>query len=90
MNHAHRIEHFDQGVVVYVALDPDGLWARSNFPHPLITVDYDSDDQIIGVCAIGPRVSPTLRAYDAWLAEGADDPERLVAELGDAPAPVAA
>jgi hypothetical protein len=35
-------------VVRYVN-EPEGKWARSEFPHPLVTVDYDADDNVISI-----------------------------------------
>lgn len=32
----------------------DGIWHHSKFPHPLITVDYDANDKVIQVVALGP------------------------------------
>lgn len=48
-----RIEQFDGGRVLYVALDPDGIWARSEFPDELVTVDYNSQGVIIGIEVVG-------------------------------------
>src|SRR5687767_10442974 len=48
-----RIEQFDGGEVLYIALDPDGVWARSEFPDALITVDYNAQGSIIGIEALG-------------------------------------
>jgi uncharacterized protein YuzE len=48
-----RIESYDDGPVMYLAVDPDGAWARSEFPDALMTIDYDEDHRIIGVELIG-------------------------------------
>jgi hypothetical protein len=81
MSKAHRIEHLNDGHVVYIALDPDGVWARSEFPHPLITIDYDADGRVIGVSPAGPRIKATLNVYNEWLESGAHDTAMLVSKL---------
>jgi uncharacterized protein YuzE len=48
-----RIEQFDGGEVLYVALDPDGVWARSEFPDELLTIDYNAQGSLIGIEIIG-------------------------------------
>jgi uncharacterized protein YuzE len=48
-----RIEQYDGGEVLYIALDPDGVWAKSEFPDELLTVDYNAQGGIIGIEAIG-------------------------------------
>jgi uncharacterized protein YuzE len=48
-----RIEQFDGGEVLYLALDPDGVWARSEFPDELVTVDYNAQGGIIGIELLG-------------------------------------
>ena len=50
---ANRVEQYDGGDVLYLAIDPDGVWARSEFPDDLVTVDYDDDDNVIGIEVIG-------------------------------------
>lgn len=81
MSDAHRIEHLNEGQILYIALDPDGVWARSEFPHPLVTVDYDAEDRVIGISPAGPRITSTLDAYKHWLSTGGLDPSTLVSEL---------
>jgi uncharacterized protein YuzE len=48
-----RIEQYDGGEVLYIALDPDGVWAKSEFPDELITVDYNAQGGVIGIEVIG-------------------------------------
>jgi uncharacterized protein YuzE len=48
-----RIEQYDGGEVLYIALDPDGVWAKSEFPDELVTIDYNAQGGIIGIEAIG-------------------------------------
>jgi len=37
-----RIESYDGGDALYVAIDPDGTWARSAFPDELVTIDCNA------------------------------------------------
>lgn len=48
-----RIEQYDGGEVLYIAFDPDGKWAKSEFPDELLTVDLNAQGGVIGVEAIG-------------------------------------
>lgn len=43
-----------QGGVAYIAVDPDGEWARTSTPHLLVLTDYDNSDNLIGVTFAGP------------------------------------
>jgi uncharacterized protein YuzE len=74
-----RIEQYDGGEVLYVALDPDGVWARSEFPDELLTVDYNAQGGIIGVEAIGSlaRVGATAVLETLTSAENLDDREAV-------------
>lgn len=90
MAHAHRIEQLNEGEVLYIAIDPDGVWARSEFPHPLITVDYDADDNVIGISPAGPRIPSVLHTYEEWLCEDTKDPHELVSRLGETREPATA
>lgn len=78
---AHRVEQLNDGQLLYIAIDPDGIWARSGFPHPLVTVDYDAEGAVIGISPAGPTIDATLDIYRSWLAEGAEDPHELVRRL---------
>src|SRR4051794_2093301 len=74
-----RIEQYDGGEVLYLAVDPDGVWARSEFPDDLVTVDYDDSGELIGVEVIGDLAKNAreglLRALLA--AESVSDPEAV-------------
>lgn len=72
-----RIEQYDGGEVLYVALDPDGVWARSEFPDELVTVDYNAQGGIIGVEAIGSlaRAGATAVVEALTSADNLDDRE---------------
>ena len=83
MTRAHRVDELNDGDVVYVALDADGVWARSTFPHPLITIDHDEDDNVIGISAAGPRTDQLIAVYGEWHRETDRDHNRLVARLED-------
>lgn len=48
-----RVEQYDSGEVLYLAIDPDGVWAKSAFPDDLVTIDYNEEGDIIGVEVIG-------------------------------------
>lgn len=48
-----RVEQFDDGEVLYLAFDPDGVWAKAEFPDELITVDLNAQGRVIGVEVIG-------------------------------------
>lgn len=48
-----RIEQYDGGEVLYLALDPDGAWSHSEFPDELITLDYNSQGGLIGMELVG-------------------------------------
>jgi uncharacterized protein YuzE len=57
-----RIEQYDGGEVLYIALDPDGVWARSEFPDELVTVDYNAQGGVIGIEVIGSTARSAARA----------------------------
>jgi YD repeat-containing protein len=48
-----RIEITDAGTGLYVAVDPDGVPAKTTRPDELITVDWDAQGRVIGVEVIG-------------------------------------
>lgn len=33
----------------------DGEWARSEFPDPLVTLDFNAEGQLLAIELIGPR-----------------------------------
>lgn len=83
MAQAHRIENSNDGQIVYIALDPDGVWARSEFPHPLVTVDYDADEEVIGISAAGSKIDGTLEAFQAWHRATRRDTKPLIKSLNE-------
>jgi uncharacterized protein YuzE len=68
-----RIEQYDGDEVLYLAVDPDGVWAKSEFPHDLITVDFNSDGDIIGIEVIG-RLARLAREGVLQTVVSPDDP----------------
>lgn len=83
------IEQFDGGNVVNVALEPDGTWARSEFPHPLVVVDYDSDGRPIAIQAAGPVAKAVSDGALSALLEalGEDEAARTALHSALEPAP---
>jgi uncharacterized protein YuzE len=67
-----RIEQYDGGEVLYVALDPDGVWARSEFPDDLLTVDFNAKGDVIGIELIGSLARSAANAMvNAFLSSDA-------------------
>lgn len=76
-----RIERFDGERIVYIALDPDGVWARSEFPDDLITVDYNAQGNIIGIEALGSAAQMGAEALIKALVTGRESVERALEPL---------
>lgn len=57
-----RVEITDEGAALYVAVDPDGIWAQSAKPHELITVDADRQGRVIGIEAVGDPARQAITA----------------------------
>lgn len=36
-----------------VVVNPEGEWHHSRFPDPFLTVDYDVDDKVVRLVAVG-------------------------------------
>lgn len=60
---------------MYITMDPGGRWDRSEFPHRLVTLDYDSENNLIGIAVAGPATDKfvergvyefLLRDRDSW------------------------
>ncbi len=68
-----RVEITDEGAGLYLAVDPDGLWAKTTRPDNLITIDWDRQGRVIGIEAIG---SAARNALDALLGALRDFPAR--------------
>ena len=68
-----RVEITDERSALYIALDPDGKWAKTTQPDDLITIDWDRQGRVIGIEAIG---SAARHAIQALLRAVADYPVR--------------
>lgn len=76
-----RIELFDGGDVLYVALDPDGVWDRSEFPHELITLDYNASGKLIGVETIGSAARAAAQSLIGRVSEVTESSPQVKREL---------
>lgn len=78
-----RVEITDGGTALYLAIDPDGIWAKTTRPDDLITIDWDAQGRVIGIEAIG---SPAQRAIGALFSvlrqSPVADPDELRAAFG--------
>jgi len=72
-----RIEITDKGTALYLAADPDGVWAKTTRPDDLVTIDWDAQGRVIGIEAIGSAARTTISACVAAL-------KQLPAENSDA------
>ena len=57
-----RIEITDQGKALYLATDPDGVWAKTTRPDDLVTLDWDAQGRVIGIEAIGSAARDAIAA----------------------------
>lgn len=57
-----RVEITDDGTALYIAIDPDGKWAKTTQPDDLITIDWDAQGRVIGIEAIGSAARGAIRA----------------------------
>jgi uncharacterized protein YuzE len=71
-----RIEQYDGGEVLYIALDPDGVMAHSKFPDELLTFDYNAQGGLIGIEAIGSLAREGASALLRTLSERDDLDDR--------------
>ena len=81
-----RIEQFDGGEVLYIALDPDGVWAKSAFPDDLVTIDYNAQGGVIGIEVLGSMARRGAEAvFNALLCaqelRGSEDVRAALASL---------
>jgi uncharacterized protein YuzE len=80
-----RIEQYDGGDVLYVALDPDGAWAQSEFPSELVTLDYNAQGGLIGIEMAGSAARNAADSvFESLLGEDLDKElrEKLIALTG--------
>ncbi len=57
-----RVEITDDAAALYIAVDPDGLWAKTTRPDDLITIDWDRQGRVIGIEAIGSAAYHAIAA----------------------------
>ncbi len=70
----------NDGDVITFVLDPDGVFSRADFPHPMVTVDRDVAGNVISVSAVGRFTQAALEIYAKWRQSKAS-PEALVFQL---------
>ncbi len=75
------VDQHDGDVITFV-LDPDGVFSRADFPHPMVTVDRDVAGNVISVSAVGRFTQPALQIYVGWRQTSAS-PEALVVKLAN-------
>lgn len=75
-----RIEQYDGGESLYIALDPDGAWAKSEFPSELVTLDYNAQGGLIGVELLGSLARKAASALFSSVTESETE-EDLKAKL---------
>lgn len=47
--------NYVDGIMEFTNDDQTGEWSRSEFPHPLVTVDYDDNGNVLKVVVIMPK-----------------------------------
>jgi YD repeat-containing protein len=57
-----RIEITDEATALYIALDPDGVLAKTTEPDELVAVDWDAQGRVIGVEIIGSAAREAVAA----------------------------
>lgn len=78
-----RVEITDGGTALYVAVDPDGIWAKTTRPDDLITIDWDAQGRVIGIEAIGSAAQRAIGALFSVLRQSpAAAPDELRVALG--------
>lgn len=77
-----RIEQYDE--VVYIALDPDGVWVRSEFPDEVVTVDYDAAGAAIGIEVAGSAAKGLAQRVLDLIPDtpGIENPEEVRTAVG--------
>lgn len=73
-----RVDRFEEGEILHIAIDAEAEWARSEFPHPLLIVDYDEGGNVIGLEAVGELARKGLKAMFDVVLEPAEDVRELV------------
>jgi hypothetical protein len=74
------VESFDAGQIVKIKFNEwnTGKWAESEFPHPLITIDYDADDNLLAIVAARSKVHLVMSLFGAWIANDEAFPADLL------------
>lgn len=73
-----RIEVLDDGGGLYIAVDPDGIWARSTELDETITADWDAQGRILGLEVAGSTAKEALGGLLSGLTRAdIDHPEAL-------------
>jgi uncharacterized protein YuzE len=68
-----RVEQYDDGEVLYIALDPDGIWARSDVTAELLTFDYNAQGGLIGIELLGSLAKKAATAMLTSVLDGAEE-----------------
>ena len=50
-----RIEFYDGNEAIYIAVNPDGIWGKTEELEETVTLDYDAQGRVIGIELIGTR-----------------------------------
>jgi len=45
----------------------DGIWVRSEFPHPLVTLDFDMNDHLVAVTVAGKSLEVSTYRFNQHL-----------------------
>jgi uncharacterized protein YuzE len=48
-----KMDFYTESEAVYITFQKKGKWAKSQHPHELLTLDFDNEDRLIGIEAIG-------------------------------------
>lgn len=86
-----RVEITDEGSALYVAVDPDGQWAKTTQPDDLITIDWDRQGRVIGIEAIGSAAHSAtqalIRAIEEYQARDSESLRRALDGITGGSAP---
>lgn len=74
----HLLENHSD--LVRVVFDTEATWDHSQFPHPLVTIDFDAKGPF-AVSALGPKKDLLALVYAHWLVEGGEDIEAFFTAL---------
>jgi len=71
----HRLDP-DVATIIFPGFPVEEKWAKSEYPHPLVTVDFNVDGEVIEISTIGSlsdSLEETIRDWIANLPEVIDD-----------------